>query len=125
MNGKVVLISGLMIIFIGSHGANASEVVEYVFSDDGSGFVLYDGLDPSNVPIPVCIDGKLVWPESYSPPNPPPVICGPTIPATVWFMLVMGVAAGGVITIMFFLKARSGKHAATDRGDPDKSPVRG
>lgn len=123
MNGKVVLIAGLVIIFIGSHGANASEVVEYVLNDDGSGLIFHNEPDPYDVPIPVCIDGKLVWPESYLPPHPPPVTCEPTTPVAVWFMLVMGVAAGGVIAMMFFLKARSGKHAAPDRGDPDKSPV--
>ena len=117
MNGKAALMSGLVAIsIIGSHGANASEVVEYVLNDDGSGFVLHDGPDPYDVPIPVCIEGKLVWPESYSPPYPPPVTCESTTPVAVWFMLVMGAVAGGVITAVFFARARSGKRVAVGRG---------
>lgn len=110
MNGKAALSGLVAISIIGSHGANASEVVEYVL-DDGGGFVLHDGPDPYDVPIPVCIGSKLVWPESYSPPYPPPVNCESTTPSAVWFMLVMG-AAGGVITAVFFARKRSGKRVA-------------
>ena len=114
MNGKAALMSGLVAVsIIGSHGANASEVVEYVLNDGG--FVLHDGPDPYDVPIPVCIKGNLVWPESYSPPYPPPVTCEQTTPVAVWFMLVMG-AAGGVITAVFFARKRFGKRVAVGRG---------
>lgn len=117
MNGKVVLVSGLMVIFIGTHGASASEAVEYVLNDDGSRYMIIDDVpNPYDVPIPVCIMGELVWPEFYSPPHPPPINCEPTTPISVWFMLVIGVVMGGIIAIAFFVRARSDKHAAMSRG---------
>ncbi|MCE2508348.1 MAG: hypothetical protein J4G04_03480 [Nitrosopumilaceae archaeon] len=113
MNWKAVLISGLTAIFIGTHGASASEVVEHVLNDDGSGYtVIYNEPDPYDVQIPVCIMDELVWPQLYSPPHPPPINCELTTPISVWFMLVIGVAMGGIIAIVFFARARSGKYAA-------------